>query len=87
MSPTTLPLFAPAITGHPIPPPARATLDGWGLGDAVLLEDERRLGQWRKARVIAVLLRAHVLTLRAEHPDAIVTVMLPEFSRKLRRPA
>jgi hypothetical protein len=77
----TLPLFGP------IPPPvARATLDGWKYGDACLLADERNLGQWRKARVIAVRPRAHVLTLRAERPDAIVEVQLPHFANKLRRP-
>jgi hypothetical protein len=81
MTPQPLPLF-----GQAQPRPARATLEGWGLGDDCLLANERQQGQWRKARVIAVLPRAHVLTLRATNPDAIVQVQMPEFKHKLRRP-
>lgn len=81
MTPHTLPLFPQAAL-----PRERATLNGWGLGDVCLLEDERHLGRWRKARVIAVLPRAHVLTLRADSPDAIVSVQMPHFQNKLRRP-
>jgi hypothetical protein len=81
MTPQALPLFPKAAL-----PRARATLGGWGLGDACLLEDERHLGHWRQARVIAVLPRHHVLTLRASNPDSIVSVQMPHFQNKLRRP-
>ena len=81
MTPQALPLFPPAATPH-----ARASLDGWKYGDAALLVDERNLGHWRKARVIGVGMKSHVLTLRAEKPDCIVTVQMPHFKNKLRRP-
>jgi hypothetical protein len=80
MTPQPLPLFPKTALPH-----ARATLEGFGYDDVVLLHDEKHPGRWRKARVIAVLSRAHVLTLRAEAPDSIVSVQMPAFKHKLRR--
>lgn len=78
MTPQPLPLF-----GANQPRPARALLDGYGYDDTVELHDEKNPGHWHKARVIAVLPRAHVLTLRAG--DRIISVQMPEFKHKLRR--
>lgn len=83
MQPQTLPLFGPAT-----PKPERASLDGWRTGDDALLHNERNPGHWRKAQVIAVSPRSHILTLRCDDASfGIVQVQMPEFAHKLRRPS
>jgi hypothetical protein len=76
-----LPLFGPAA-----PPPQRADLAGWHYGDPCLLHDPKNPGHWRKARVIGVSPRAHLLTLRAQSPDAIVQLNPITHAHMLRRP-
>jgi len=78
---TSLPLF-----GAQSPPPVPPSLAGWRRGDGCLLGSLKDPTHWRKAVVIAVGCRSHVLTLRAEAPDAIVQVQMPDFARLLRRP-
>jgi hypothetical protein len=78
-----LPLFAQPPLPNLALPHARATLEGYAYDDDVLLHDERNPGQWRKARVIAVLPRLHTLTLRVGF--SIVSLQMPQFRHKLKR--
>lgn len=68
-------------------PPAqpRETLAGYGVGDGVWLLYSDGYSHPRKARVIAVLPRQHKLVLRAEQPDAIISVN-PIFNPHFLRP-